>query len=330
MVHPKLALFLGLSVGLTACSESSDRDSTGPESAPEIAGSAAALVSNTWATKQHLLTPVGQVKGGMLNNIIYVVGGLTSSAAASAQVQAYNVATNSWSLRKGLPSKRRAINGVTPISGRLYVAGGFNGVSALTRTLLVYSPATDSWVQRASMPRAGSCGAQGTINGLLYVYVGCTGVANEHWFYRYNPATNTWTALPLPPSKHSTPSAAGVIGGKFYLAGGLGDGFQINQSLHVFNPATNTWATRAPIPSVQANGNFGVLNGKLYAAGGADENIVGTVWAYTPGTNSWASKAPLPTARYDAAGVAAGGLFFVLGGSLPSGSPTDVNEAYTP
>jgi N-acetylneuraminic acid mutarotase len=330
MVHRKLALFLGVSVGLTACTESSDQDSTGPDANTPIARSVAALASNTWATRQHLLTSVGQVKGGMLNNIIYVVGGRTTTADASALLQAYNPATNSWSLRKGLPSKRRAINGVTPINGKLYVAGGFNAASALTRTLFVYTPGSNSWLQGASMPRAGSCGAQGTISGLLYVYVGCTGVANEHRFFRYNPASNTWSTLPLPPSKHSTPSAAGVIAGKFYLAGGLGDGFQINQSLHAYNPATNSWATRAPIPAVQANGNFGVLNGKLYSAGGADENIVRTVWAYTPSTNSWASKAPLPTARYDAAGVAAGGLFFVLGGTLPTGSSTDVNEAYTP
>jgi len=277
-----------------------------------------------------MMTFLGQVKGGLLNGIVYVVGGLRPDGATSALVQAYNVSTNTWSLKKNLPSGRRAINGVSPIGSKLYVSGGFNTSSKLTRTLFVYTPASNSWVKLADMPRPASCGAQGVISGMLYVYAGCTGVQDDDRFFRYNQANDTWTNLPAPPSKHSNPSAAGVINGKFYLAGGLGDGFNINQSLHVYNPATNSWAGKAPIPSVQANGNFGVLNGKLYSAGGADENLVRTVWVYTPGSNSWASKAPLPTARYDGAGVGAGGLLFVMGGTLSDGHPSADNEAYTP
>ena len=329
MVSKKLALFLGLSAGLSACSDSSSRDYTGPEADP-IAESQAAPAANTWATKQHMLTFLGQVKGGLLNGIVYVVGGLRSDGVASSLVQAYNVSSNTWSLKKKLPSGRRAINGVSAIGSKLYVTGGFNNSSQITRTLFVYTPASNTWVKLADMPRPASCGAQGVISGMLYVYAGCTGTANEHKFFRYNPASNSWTTLPAPPSKHSSPSAAGVIKGKFYLAGGLKDNFQINTGLHVYNPSTNTWTGKAPIPSVQANGNFGVLNDKLYAAGGADENIVRSVWVYTPGTNSWASKAPLPTARYDGAGVGAGGLFFVMGGTLPTGQPSADNEAYNP
>lgn len=330
MASKKLALLLGLSAGLSACSDDSYRDYTGPDFVADKAESRAALTANTWATKQHMLTSLGQVKGGVLNGIVYVVGGLRSDGVASNLVQAYNVSTNTWALRKSLPTRRRAINGVSPIGGKLYVTGGYNNSSQLTRTLYVYTPSSNSWVKGASMPRPASCGAQGVISGQLYVYAGCTGTANEHRFFRYNPANDTWTSLPLPPSKHSSPSAAGVINGKFYLGGGTRDNFQINTSLQVYNPATNSWASRAPIPSVQTNSNFGVLGGKLYSPGGADENILRSVWVYTPGSNSWGSKAPLPTARYDGVGVGAGGLFFVMGGTLPTGQPSADNEAYTP
>ncbi len=102
------------------------------------------------------MTFLGQVKAGLLNDIVYVVGGRVSvTGDARALVQAYNVSTNSWSLRKSLPSPRRAINGVSAINGKLYVTGGFNSSSALTRTLYVYTPGTNSWVKRADMPHVG-------------------------------------------------------------------------------------------------------------------------------------------------------------------------------
>jgi len=70
------------------------------------------------------------------------------------------------------------------------------------------------------MPHPAACGAQGVINGLLYVYAGFGGSCGAfHGFYRYNPATNTWTLRATPPSLHNFP-VAGVIAGKFYLAGG--------------------------------------------------------------------------------------------------------------
>jgi N-acetylneuraminic acid mutarotase len=98
------------------------------------------------------------------------------------------------------------------INGKIYVAGSHGG-----RTLFVYGP-PDTWTRKANLPQAAFAGAQWVINGKLYVYsAGITG------FYRYTPSTNTWATLPKPILVHGLP-AAGVIGGKFYLAGG-DDGF---------------------------------------------------------------------------------------------------------
>jgi N-acetylneuraminic acid mutarotase len=178
------------------------------------------------------------------------------------------------------------------------------------------------------MPRAGACGTQGVINNLLYVNTGCGQFADPSQFYRYNPATNLWSTLPPPPVRHDY-GVGEVIGGKFYLAGG-----EFGPQLHVYNPATNNWATKAPVPQNLPMMSGAVLNGRLLAAGGFDGPAepsvdVRTLRVYNPATNTWAIRAPMPTPRSTAAGAAAGGKFFVIGG-FENNDITRKVVAYTP
>ena len=130
---------------------------------------------------------------------------------------------------------------------------------------------------------------------------------------------------------------AGVIGGKFYLAGGtLNGSLDPNLALHVYTPASNSWATKAPLPSKQQHAAGGALLGKLYVAGGVNFTApgvppIGTNRAYDPATNSWATKAPMLTPRFYTAGTNAGGLLWVISGfaTTTTGRSTK-NEAYTP
>jgi N-acetylneuraminic acid mutarotase len=210
------------------------------------------------------------------------------------------------------------LNGASVIKGRLYVSGGY-----ARRTLLVYDPERNTWTRKADMPDYGFDGAQGAIGGLLYVYAGAT--FGFHKFWRYNPATDSWATLPTPPHDHEFP-AAGVIAGKFYLAGG--DGWAETAALDVYNPATKTWTTKAPMPEPRSRSASAVIAGKLYVAGGLN---VATARVYDPGTDSWAVAAPMPAARSNAAGVATGNTrFFVIGGMAPDGRILRRVEAYTP
>jgi N-acetylneuraminic acid mutarotase len=340
MFLPKnAAILFGVCAALAACDGAPRRDLTAPDSeaGPLDAQSVSLLAPNTWAGKASL--PGDRPRQGRtglrassLDNFIYVFGGRTP-AGRSTRVDAYNITTNSWSPRAPLPSARANLNGASTINRLIYVTGGqANGSSfPLTRTLYVYNPATDNWVQKADMPQAGGCGAQGVIGGLLYVYVGCTNVQSHHLF-RYNPATNIWVTRAAPPTRHSIPAAAGVISGRFYLAGGATGGVPNNRTLDVYNPVTNTWTTRAPMPGAQGVSATGVIGGRLFAAGGVDAMFlpIGTLRVYNPVTNIWTTRAPMPAPRFDAAGTPAAGLLFVIGGSGANGSFSGRNEAYTP
>jgi N-acetylneuraminic acid mutarotase len=123
--------------------------------------------------------------------------------------------------------------------------------------------------------------------------------------------------------------AAGVIGGKFYLAGGHDfDDFPIS-ALDVYDPATNTWTSKAPMPWAGQGWASTVIGGKLYVAG-KDKSGTNRAAVYDPVANRWTPIALSSTSRNFAAGAAAGGKFLVIGGETSSNPATRKVEAYTP
>jgi N-acetylneuraminic acid mutarotase len=139
------------------------------------------------------------------------------------------------------------------------------------------------------------------------------------------------------PSAHVS-GVAGVINGKFYVAGGASWSGRVTNRLDVYDPVSNTWSTLAPM-SIKRNGAAAaVLGGKLYVIG--RNNVSpgepqGDVEAYNPATNTWTTKAPLPGAgRGDlAAGrithEGQGHILAVGGTDVESSGAGDANQAYT-
>ncbi len=95
--------------------------------------------------------------------------------------------------------------------------------------------------------------------------------------------------------------------------------------------ATNVWTTKAAMPAVRTGLAVGVVNGVLYAIGGANGvNYLTTNQAYTAGSNSWTAKAPLPQPRHLLNGTGViNGVLYVAGGINTAGQPTATLYAYT-
>jgi N-acetylneuraminic acid mutarotase len=331
-----IGILLVLCAALAACEAPTENLSEpesvgGPESIsrPEsIESSSLVAAANSWTLQPSLRRARKFAVAATVGNVIYVIGGSNPSNASTTTVQAYNVKTKSWSLRRPLPAALQGANGASVINGRIYVSGGY-----LKKTLYVYNPANDSWARKADMPATADYGAQGAIGGFLYVYGGGSAFSGPSRFWRYNPSTNAWVTRASPPNAHVL-GAMGVIGGKLYLAGGEEE-YLVHGFVDVYDPATNRWSTRVPMPS--SRWRFGmasaVLNGRLYVGGGVSQGG-GTSRAeldvFDPVTNSWTSRAALPVARGHAAGAAAGGQFYVMGGRLTGGATTVRADAYTP
>jgi N-acetylneuraminic acid mutarotase len=303
-----------------------DNSTAGP-----ITPLASARAFDVWATKSPMPTARRSLAVAEVNGALYAVGGETGFMSPVTTVEAYMVGSNSWVARASLPEPRSHPNAGV-IAGMLYVAGGLDASGQPTNTLYAYSPSTNSWTTQAPMPIAGACGGSGVIDDRLYVFTtDCSEseLGADPAFQRYDPATNIWTELPGPIYGHFLP-AAGAVGGKFYLVGGLLPGNNVGQNMEAYDPLTGQWVTKAPTPGVRYETAGAVVNGLLYVVGGGTgTGYLATLQAYDPRRDSWRTLPDMPTARGFLGAAALGGKLYAVGGSNESGLLA-TNEAYTP
>jgi N-acetylneuraminic acid mutarotase len=102
-----------------------------------------------------------------------------------------------------------------------------------------------------------------------------------------------------------TPTSYAVVGeinGLIYIAGGDGGTITL-PNLQVYDPAKDWWDSRRPMPKDQRGfagrlrGAGAVINGKLYVAGGWNNNEgwrlpTETLFIYDPTTNNWGTGKP--------------------------------------
>jgi len=173
---------------------------------------------------------------------IYMIGGTTTVEGSNdpffaffgpARVlttnDVYDPATNKWASRRPMTvARNHAFAGA--VNGKIYVIGGRTGhgfILSATNTDVVeeYNPVADLWsAPKERMPTARSGGAWGTDGRRIYVAGGEVTTKELVGVFRgieaYEPATNSWTALPsMPMPRHGV--AGAVIGNRFHLVSGM-------------------------------------------------------------------------------------------------------------
>ena len=85
--------------------------------------------------------------------------------------------------------------------------------------------------------------------------------------------------------------------------------------------AEGTWATRADMPTRRWELGTCVVDGKIYAIGGASgygTKALRTVEAYDPATDTWTTKSEMPTARQAVSTSVVNGKIYAIGGGTSS------------
>jgi N-acetylneuraminic acid mutarotase len=311
---------------------------SGPELAVET-------VPNSWTRRTQMPTARVGLVAAKVNGIIYAIGG--GNAGALQKVEAYDFNTSTlvpWIPRAPLPAARQFPNGAAVINGKIYVAGGLT-VLGPTKSLYVYDVASNSWATKAPMPIRSHGGAAAAIDGKLWVLATPAGeggfYTNPTRLFRYDPATDSWSEREPAPRPHHR-AAVGVINGKIYVAGGMTNTLRNDVTyqydpeplagLDVYDPATNVWTSKRSIPTARWGAAAGVIDGKLYIAGGMgiDYSVLSAMEMYDPATNTWAARAKMLTPRAGTGAAVVGGMLHVLGGtSGPDTGALKTNEAYT-
>jgi N-acetylneuraminic acid mutarotase len=198
--------------------------------------------ADSWKTLAPLPSKRGSAVAVEVGGKIYVIGGVTTVEGSKdpfftffgpARVlttnEVYDPATNKWESRQPMTvARNHAFAGA--VDGKVYVIGGRTGhgfILSATNTDVVeeYNPAADMWsAPKERMPTPRSGGAWATYGGRILVAGGEVTTKELVGAFRgieaYEPATNSWTALPeMPMPRHGV--AGAVIGDRFYLASGM-------------------------------------------------------------------------------------------------------------
>lgn len=132
----------------------------------------------------------------------------------------------------------------------------------------------------------------------------------------YNPRTDTWRfRADLPVRLHHANAA--VVGGKIWIVGFLtGSGFVPDARIFAYDPAQDTWTAAGRMPEGRDRGASatGVIDGRVFVAGGLRGGAVRDFSAFDPETGQWERLPPLPRNADHIVGGAIDGVFYVAGG----------------
>ncbi len=130
-------------------------------------------LTDSWAVLAPMPTSRLQFAAVETGGAIYAMGGFDESNPALgslAVVEAYDIATNTWSARAPLPTARQGLVGVV-IDGLIYAIGG-NRNGTYHATVEVYDPVTNTWNVQPPMPSARNVAAGAVVDGIAHVFGG--------------------------------------------------------------------------------------------------------------------------------------------------------------
>jgi N-acetylneuraminic acid mutarotase len=214
-------------------------------------------VADTYTTLATLPLQVYQPAVTLLNGKIYRIGGcLAAGCAGTNTVDVYTIATNTWAAGPAYPLALYSAN-ATNDGTYVYVAGGAGG-SAITNKTYRLDPSTGTWDDTAiaDLPAARKEAAGDLLNGRWILAGGRDANSQLQGAIAWDPATNTWAALPSMPTPAYSPGAA-TLGGGFYVVGGNPFGSTSAVRRYSEGPAcgpTNT-PTRTPVPPTNTPSN---------------------------------------------------------------------------
>ncbi len=301
------------------------------------AGGGVSAKGGKWSVKAPIPTPRYGLAVGVVNGVLYAVGGDRGRGPAVTDryltlVEAYNPATNSWTTKAPMPTGRWGL-AVGVVKGTLFAVGGvgrpppgLRQMSVVLSTVEAYDPITNSWATKAPMPTPRSYLTVGVVNGILYALGGARSPYPQvgdilSSVEAYDPSTNAWTTTaPIPTMRHNF--HVGVVNEIMYLLGTAGPGSDLVSAMEAYDPVTNGWKPKASIPKPWLVLAVGVTNQTLYAVAtrlieSASEIAVSTVQAYDVATDTWTMRAPMPTPRYNTAVGVANGILYLVGGESP-------------
>src|SRR5215470_200944 len=286
--------------------------------------------------------------GGTAMSLFRVIFGAFALAAgiavthALAQAPAAPTPAAPWVTLAPFPDPSEEVLGAVA-NGKLYVFCGLGPNWTPKALVYEYDPASNKWTQKKPMQLPSHHVAFASLNDKIYAFGGFNlpDSGPPAWrpldnAWEYDPAADTWKALPPMPTKRGAAGAA-AVNGKIYVVGGANslpgvseDGIHparphnVLATVEEYDPASNSWRDRRPLLVARNHHALAASGDKIYAIGGrigaafisGGSNNIDLVEMYDPDKDFWTARDKMPTRRSAIAAGVYHGKIIVPGGEF--------------
>ncbi len=213
--------------------------------------------TNTWSSKTAMTTSRREVRGAMVANKIYVIGGWNNGLGGNIGYnEEYDTVGNTWATKTAHPAGSASQCPMIAYSGKVYVFS-----AARTDE---YNPGTDTWASKAAPSVDHEKGAVGVVGTKAYIAGGMSNTCHE-----YDLAGNSWATKTVPSNTHQNTQGE-VLGSSLYVVSG-NNGGGLATNMDAYSPATNTWSAKSAVAVARRDAGVCVVGSVLYYFGGSDQ-----------------------------------------------------------
>ena len=252
--------------------------------------------------------------GFVINDTIFLV------SQTGNYFYSFNTVTNTFRQRANTICTPNRSSGIAfSINGKGYFGAGVTTYSWYS-DFYQYDPVLDTWTTKASLPINLYKGVGASDNNKGYAGLGITlsgtnSVLTSNW-YEYNPLTNLWS-VKQSANYFVQDQSACYYNGKVYLFGGKfgNSGAPYRDDIRAYNIASNTWSTINDDPGTNRTESSGFYsNGKIYIAGGQDDESLNDMREYNIANNTWTKKSNSYSYFAQRASCDINGIGYFIGG----------------
>jgi serine/threonine protein kinase/N-acetylneuraminic acid mutarotase len=254
------------------------------------------------------------------DGVVWVMGGVLGPNAATAKVEGYDPAIDTWKSGPDLPLPLNHAMAVT-YNGEILVMGGFvpdGGNLTAHASNKVFALEGNSWVEKPAMNAPRAAGAAAVVGDRLVVVGGQADGQLLPFSETFD--GNQWTQAPGMPTPRQ--DLAAVSDDHFvYAIGGQGlSPDSILGAFEQFDPATGKWKKGPSLQAARGGLGAAVVNGTAYAVGGETPvQALGTVEAFDLASGSAWTPGPPMSARHGLAVQAVGPAVYAIDGGRQPG-----------
>lgn len=272
-------------------------------------------------------TPHVEGAGLVLNGKVWLISGTPGSvsngcdceADATADVDIYDPATDSWSAGPKVIAPRAEYPNAFLVGDTVYLVGGV-GPGVARRGVEKLAPPYTAWeaIPNTTSPDFAAFGRAAGAIGDKIVYVMTT--VDTAIAYVFDTATSTWSKKASRPDSAAFMAGA-VVGDKLYLLGGLGPSAEENREILAYDLAADTFTKVGTLPPPAKSGSIFehfavVLGGEVLTTGG--DTAGKTIATFNPASGKAARyDEALSIARSDHVAAVVNDHLYLVGGIEP-------------